>query len=90
MLEAITHIKVYSKILLSGKIVVHCEDIKGNQESFELNDPHVGLVRGLSQIWHTLTYHDNAILMVLASEGYDESDYIRDYDTFKRLKEGNL
>ena len=74
---------------LIGKIVVHCEDINGNQESFELNDPHVGLVCG-PQIWHTLTYHDNAILMVLASEGYDESDYIRDYDTFKRLKEGNL
>ena len=50
---------------------------------------HVGLVCG-PQIWHTLTYHDNAILMVLASEGYDESDYIREYDTFKRLKEGNL
>ena len=89
MLEVITHIKVYFKYFLSGKIVVHCEDINGNQECYELNDPHVGLVCG-PQIWHTLTYHDNAILMVLASEGYDESDYIREYDTFKMLKEGNL
>ena len=32
---------------------------------------------------------DDSVLLVLASEYYDESDYIRDYDEFIRLaKEG--
>ena len=74
---------------LRGRIVVSCEDVDGNFEKFELNDPHVGLICG-PYVWHTLTYHDDAILMVLASEGYDESDYIRDYEKFKLLNRGIL
>lgn len=71
---------------LKGRIIVRCENPEGQEEIFELNDPHVGLICG-PHIWHTLTYHDNAILMVLASEGYDEKDYIRNYKEFKMLKE---
>ena len=71
---------------LKGRIIVHCEDLEGNQESFELNDPHVGLICG-PLIWHTLTYHDDAILMVLASDGYDESDYIPDCNEFKKSED---
>ena len=74
---------------LKGRIIVQCEDPNGNKETFELNDPHVGLICG-PHIWHTLTYHDDAILMVLASEGYEEEDYIREYSEFKKLKEGKL
>lgn len=74
---------------LKGRIIVQCEDSDGNKETFELNDPHVGLICG-PHIWHTLTYHDDAILMVLASEGYEEEDYIREYSEFKKLKEGEL
>lgn len=70
---------------LKGRIIVKCEDLNGNQETFELNDPHVGLVCG-PYIWHTLTYHDDAILMVLANDGYKESDYIREYSEFKKGK----
>lgn len=71
--------------VLKGKIEVFCEDLDGNQESYVLDDPHIGLVCG-SYIWHTLTYHDDAILMVLASEGYMEEDYIRNYEDFLREK----
>ncbi|MEG0034407.1 MAG: FdtA/QdtA family cupin domain-containing protein [Bacilli bacterium] len=70
--------------VLKGKIEVCCEDLEGNKEKYMLDDPHIGLVCG-PYIWHTLTYHDNAILMVLASEGYCEPDYIRNYEDF--LKE---
>ncbi|MEG0735158.1 sugar 3,4-ketoisomerase [Anaerorhabdus sp.] len=71
--------------VLKGKIEVYCEDLDGNKESYLLDDPHIGLVCG-PLIWHTLTYHDDAILMVLASEGYKEEDYIRNYEDFLREK----
>ena len=32
-------------------------------------------------------YSADAILLVLASGGYDAADYIRNYDEFKRLTE---
>lgn len=39
-------------------------------------------------IWRTMEWIvDNSVLVVLASENYDESDYIRDYDKFLRIVE---
>ena len=36
-----------------------------------------------SNIWRTMyDFSEDAVLLVLASELYDESDYIRDYDAF--------
>ncbi len=56
------------------------------RKSIVLDDPSRGLLIGpglwRDMIWHT----DNAVLCVAASEHYDESDYIRDYDTFLRFK----
>lgn len=42
-----------------------------------------------SCIWREMyDFTEDAVLLVLASAYYDESDYIRDYDTFlRRLKE---
>lgn len=37
-------------------------------------------------IWHTMEWQiDNSVLVVLASENYLESDYIRNYDEFLRI-----
>jgi len=68
-----------------GKIDVCAEDVEGNIETFELSTSNVGLVCG-PHIWHTITYHGSAILMVLASEEYHEEDYIRDYEEFRKLQ----
>ena len=36
--------------------------------------------------WHTMTWiEDDSVLLVLASDYYDEADYIRDYGEFLRL-----
>lgn len=36
-------------------------------------------------VWHTMeNFSDDAILLVVASEDYDEKDYIRSYDEFKK------
>ncbi len=38
-------------------------------------------------IWREMkAFSPEAVLMVLASEHYDENDYIRNYEEFKRLK----
>lgn len=71
---------------IHGKIEVMCEDQDGHIEHYILDKPNVGLYCG-SLIWHTLTYHSGAILMVLASLPYDESDYLREYNEFKNYKE---
>lgn len=47
-----------------------------------LEKPFQGIFIGPG-IWREMyDFTEDAVLMVLASEFYDESDYIRDYDTF--------
>lgn len=48
----------------------------------KLNNPNQGLlIEGL--IWREMKdFSPDCVLVVLASEHYDESDYIRDYDKF--------
>ena len=55
------------------------------KEEIELTNPNQGLlIEGL--IWREMkSFSPDCVLLVLASEHYDESDYIRDYDKF--LKE---
>lgn len=56
--------------------------------SVELNSPGQGLhIKGL--IWREMKdFSNGCVIMVLANEYYDESDYIRDYSEFKRLSAG--
>lgn len=51
---------------------------------FSLNRPYVALYIP-TMIWrHVENFSTNAVALVLASEHYDENDYIRDYETFRR------
>lgn len=52
------------------------------REDIELTSPNHGLhIKGL--IWREMKdFSPDCVLVVLASEHYDESDYIRDYDKF--------
>tara|TARA_A100001035_G_C27544628_1_gene391257 strand:+ start:138 stop:542 length:405 start_codon:yes stop_codon:yes gene_type:complete len=56
-----------------------------SRESVILDSPTKGLLlEGL--IWREMSdFSDDCLLLVLASDFYDEDDYIRDYDEFKRL-----
>ncbi len=57
----------------------------GNQrEEKILDNPNQGLyIEGL--IWREMKdFSEDCVLVVLASKHYDESDYIRDYQTFKK------
>ena len=68
------------------------DDVKGSctfvldngtkREQIKLDNPNQGLfIEGL--IWREMkNFSSDCVLVVLASEHYDESDYIRDYDKF--------
>lgn len=54
------------------------------KEVIELNSPSQGLVIDVMQ-WHEMSnFSEDCVLLVLASDAYDESDYIRNYDVFLR------
>ena len=54
------------------------------RETFQLSSPTQGLIIE-SNIWREMNnFTENCVIMVLASEYYDESDYIRNYDDFKK------
>lgn len=53
-----------------------------NKESVWLDSPNKGLLIG-NNVWREMhEFSDDCVLLVLASEHYDESDYIRDYSEF--------
>ena len=55
------------------------------RETVTLDSPTKGLlVEGL--LWREMSqFSPDCVLLVIASEHYDESDYIRDYDQFRRV-----
>ena len=55
-----------------------------------LNRPYQGLLV-MPGIWRTLDdFSSGSVCLVLASEKYDEEDYIRDYDEYLKYKaDGN-
>ena len=53
-----------------------------DKESVWLDSPTKGLLIG-SNVWREMhEFSDDCVLLVLANEHYDESDYIRDYSDF--------
>ncbi len=54
------------------------------KESVWLDSPTKGLLIG-NNVWREMhEFSDDCVLLVLASEYYDESDYIRDYSYFTK------
>ena len=66
-----------------GRIEFNVENLEGRKETFVLDSPDTGLyIPPLT--WRDIKFSHNAVLLCLASEAYQEDDYIRDYDTFKK------
>jgi len=69
-------------ICLSGKCILKMDDGKTKSEVW-LDSMAKGLIIP-PMVWHEMhEFSENCVLMVLASEYYDESDYIRDYQEFQ-------
>lgn len=72
-------------IAASGSFNVTLDDGKVKR-TFTLNRPYQGLLV-VPGIWRELDdFSSGSVCLVLASHKYDETDYIRDYQTFKELK----
>lgn len=69
---------------VTGRIIVTTEDASGNIQTFVLDEPNTGLYIP-PNVWHTMQYSHTAIQMVFASSVYDEADYIRKYEDFKKV-----
>ena len=72
-------------VAASGSFDVTLDD--GNvKRTFTLNRPYQGLLI-VPGIWRDLNnFSAGSVCLVLASEKYDENDYIRDYETFLKWK----
>lgn len=66
---------------VSGSISFKVEDNEREIHEFELNKPHFGLHLP-PFTWREIQFSHNAVLLCLASEHYDEDDYIREYNDF--------
>lgn len=68
-------------ICIHGKCTVVLDDGK-EKITVELGNPNLGLYIS-NAIWREMAdFSSDAVLLVLASEHYDENDYIRDYKEF--------
>ena len=68
-------------VAVHGSCKVTLDDGK-IKETFELNRPNFGLFQD-ALIWGVMhDFSDDCVLMVLADDYYDESDYIKSYDNF--------
>ena len=66
---------------INGSFVLHLDDGHDTQR-ITLNDPAVGIRLGPC-LWHTMSsFSYDCVILVLASDRYDELDYIRDYKSF--------
>ena len=75
-------------ICTSGSCKIHLDDGKETTE-ITLDKPYEGLYIE-SNMWREMyDFSPDAVLMVLASEMYDESDYIRNYDEFLKFIKGD-
>ncbi len=71
-------------ICIHGSCAIHLDDGFEKKE-IVLNKPYEGLFLA-NEVWREMyDFSSDAVLMVLASDLYDESDYIRDYHTFIRF-----
>lgn len=71
---------------ISGSIEINCETIQGKTYNFLLDKPDKYLI--LPKLtWCIQKYKlNNSVLMVICSEKFSESDYIRSYKKFKSLQ----
>ena len=72
-------------VCVSGACTIACEMPDGTKSEHRLDWPDRGLlIEGL--VWRQMKdFSKDAVLLVLASEHYDEADYIRDYQVFKQI-----
>lgn len=66
---------------ISGSFILGLDD-GTNKQKILMNKDNVGVILG-KMLWHTMEdFSSGCVLMVVASDYYNEADYIRDYDNY--------
>lgn len=72
-------------INVAGTSKVRVKDGMGNEAVYSLNRPHTGIYLP-KMVWKDMyDFSEDSVLLCLASEHYDASEYIRDYDDFVEI-----
>lgn len=76
------HKKTYQTLIcVYGSVKVRVK-IPGSEEIYILDRPDIGLMIG-PMVWgEQFDYSEDAVLLVLTSDYFDENDYIRNYDFY--------
>lgn len=76
-------------INVAGKSKVRVKDGEGNEAVFCLNRPHTGIYLP-TMVWKDMyDFSADSVLLCLASEHYDNKEYIRDYNEFVKEVQKN-
>ena len=66
---------------ISGSFILSLDDGSAKQDIY-MHCDNQGIILG-PHLWHTMhDFSNGCVILVVASDVYDESDYIRDYDQF--------
>lgn len=68
-------------IAISGRVKIDLESPSGTKTTYLLESPRKGLYLRPGY-WREITFFNSGLLLCLASEEYDEKDYIRAYDEY--------
>lgn len=72
-------------INVAGTSKVRVKDGMGNEAVYSLNRPHTGIYLP-KMVWKDMyDFSEDSVLLCLASEHYDATEYIRDYDEFVEI-----
>ena len=75
-------------VALSGSFDVVVNDGMGNEHTYHLSRPQIGLYIPNLTWRHINNFSTNSVALVLTSTYYDANDYIEDFDEYKTLKNG--
>jgi dTDP-4-dehydrorhamnose 3,5-epimerase-like enzyme len=77
-----SHRKLHQMLIcLNGSVKIRLKN-PDEENIYELSDSSVGLYIG-PNVWREMfDFSEGSVLLVLASDHYDESDYIRKYDDY--------
>ncbi|MCG6142093.1 sugar 3,4-ketoisomerase [Leptospira mtsangambouensis] len=66
---------------LSGSFILNLDDGE-NSQKIMMNESHVGVILG-KELWHSMeSISSGCIMLVYASDYFDEKDYLRNYNEF--------
>lgn len=75
-------------INVAGTSKVKVKDGKGNETIYSLNRPHTGIYLP-KMVWKDMyDFSEDSVLLVLASTHYNGEEYIRDYNEFVKIVNG--